>query len=746
MDRDPGLAGACDRCGADALQHRFDKQLGSAAVGAVNAGWCPTRKYACDKMRHGVATVPGWPRVAMLPAPSVVLAMAAARVEMPPEEDRAMLFLVDSSSESEGDSEALSQANASTEFHAALRSLYRLQYPVYDVLAETGKMKIPVQRGCMVAHVLVLAYLLSPASPATTAYAIKVHGWLELCRKHLEQENPRSTLSSILRPGTVWCGQRGCLDMRGFATASVEERVINSVKKRSGPKEYMKLRVEDLRLETENKSAQQSEALKVLEETEVSLDTKWEDLKFDDLDKVEVLLEVEEEFEHVISDADSDAISSVQGVIDYLQKAQANNTWSLGTLRSSEDDGLYSPKAPSGLACVEETAGGPEAISCIAGDFAARRSAEDLLYAYSAEHQIFFSMVMASIRQVVTSKAPLLHVNVRSKDLSTPVLHHTVAAVAFIAAMRMKVRARKEKPLWAAYFQALCSKARPSAVYLYSIFFWREELSKLSTKALSHAIIPRYLPSREKVLNVFLSETFLYAWEKKDLELASSALPSASSKAEEDIGTNASFVTGMAAAGCFWMALQDLEEKFRLLLRQEEEAKTPQKSRQERRIIDVNSFGPVRPLEPARLKLKVAWSLDQCSIRGPLLQQKDKNWESGSRVVVDTHGIDSGSSPREVTAEMFTNKAKSEIDKVAYDLTEFLGKHPGGDPILRQFAFKDASKAFHKAKHSMLLGLQDDLKAKMQMQTYCIGPMVQELQEMFWEFRSLAVPLASAAS
>ncbi|CAE7727249.1 acpP [Symbiodinium sp. KB8] len=660
MDRDPGLAGACDRCGADALQHRFDKQLGSAAVGAVNAGWCPTRKYACDKMRHGVATVPGWPRVAMLPAPSVVLAMAAARVEMPPEEDRAMLFLVDSSSESEGDSEALSQANASTEFHAALRSLYRLQYPgkngsrtlspnvdldigsgpvffykrtqkyTFQIRGRNNGRREAGWRHDKPLGVVPLVRAYYWGVKNRTAYAIKVHGWLELCRKHLEQENPRSTLSSILRPGTVWCGQRG------FATASVEERVINSVKK------YMKLRVEDLRLETENKSAQQSEALKVLEETEVSLDTKWEDLKFDDLDKVEVLLEVEEEFEHVISDADSDAISSVQGVIDYLQKAQANNTWSLGTLRSSEDDGLYSPKAPSGLACVEETAGGPEAISCIAGDFAARRSAEDLLYAYSAEHQIFFSMVMASIRQVVTSKAPLLHVNVRSKDLSTPVLHHTVAAVAFIAAMRMKVRARKEKPLWAAYFQALCSKARPSAVYLYSIFFWREELSKLSTKALSHAIIPRYLPSREKVLNVFLSETFLYAWEKKDLELASSALPSASSKAEEDIGTNASFVTGMAAAGCFWMALQDLEEKFRLLLRQEEEAKTPQKSRQERRIIDVNSFGPVRPLEPARLKLKVAWSLDQCSIRGPLLQQKDKNWESGSRVVVDTHGIDSG--------------------------------------------------------------------------------------------------------
>ncbi|CAE7312163.1 acpP, partial [Symbiodinium necroappetens] len=581
-------------------------------------------------MRHGVATVPGWPRVAMLPAPLVVLAMAAdaadtqpdrlldrvsrlplppqpswaflelqARVEMPPEEDRAMLFLVgeampimvDSSSESEGDSEereegvvpgecinrvpcrlevlvqvAVPQARMDPARSAQMLTL-TLASAVYDVLAETGKMKIPVQRGSgpvffykrtqkhtfqiggrnnrrsggyydTEAEALAAAKRVGGTTSHLEWFHLSVHGWLELCRKHLEQENPRrlngpegtkaaedsdlsaqfsaharsvdvssakhprSTLSSILRPGTVWCGQRGCLDMRGFATASVEERVINSVKKRSGPKEYMKLRVEDLRLETENKSAQQSEALKVLEETEVSLDTKWEDLKFDDLDKVEVLLEVEEEFEHVISDADSDAISSVQGVIDYLQKAQANNTWSLGTLGSSEDDGLYSPKAPSGLACVEETAGGPEAISCIAGDFAARRSAEDLLYAYSAEHQIFFSMAAGHwiiaiwedrknwtfLRGGLTVQDTVSFLDLREgSDPSSflwqaYLLHHTVAAVAFIAAMRMKVRARKEKPLLAAYFQALCSKARPSAVYLYSIFFWREELSKLSTK------------------------------------------------------------------------------------------------------------------------------------------------------------------------------------------------------------------------------------------------------------------------
>ncbi|CAK9017280.1 unnamed protein product [Durusdinium trenchii] len=82
----------------------------------------------------------------------------------------------------------------------------------------------------------------------------------------------------------------------------------------------------------------------------------------------------------------------------------------------------------------------------------------------------------------------------------------------------------------------------------------------------------------------------------------------------------------------------------------------------------------------------------------------------------------------QVTPELFASKVQGEsgelwleIDNVAYDLTEFIGKHPGGDQILRQFAGKDASKAFHKAKHSM--------KAKMQMQMYCVGPMMKELKE-----------------
>mmetsp|Transcript_39491 Transcript_39491/g.73628 ORF Transcript_39491/g.73628 Transcript_39491/m.73628 type:complete len:134 (+) Transcript_39491:88-489(+) len=100
-----------------------------------------------------------------------------------------------------------------------------------------------------------------------------------------------------------------------WASGSTQDRVIASVKR------YVEVRKDDLIRDTDNTTPARSEVLKALE-SEVSLETKWDDLKFDDLDKVEVLLEVEEEFNHVIGDTDADGISSVKEVIDYLEKAQ----------------------------------------------------------------------------------------------------------------------------------------------------------------------------------------------------------------------------------------------------------------------------------------------------------------------------------------------------------------------------------------------------------------------------------------
>eukprot|EP00927_Polykrikos_kofoidii_P029651 TRINITY_DN25614_c0_g1_i1.p1 TRINITY_DN25614_c0_g1~~TRINITY_DN25614_c0_g1_i1.p1 ORF type:complete len:1009 (+),score=124.85 TRINITY_DN25614_c0_g1_i1:422-3028(+) len=61
-----------------------------------------------------------------------------------------------------------------------------------------------------------------------------------------------------------------------------------------------------------------------------------------------------------------------------------------------------------------------------------------------------------------------------------------------------------------------------------------------------------------------------------------------------------------------------------------------------------------------------------------------------------------------------------EIDGTAYDITSFLKEHPGGDVVLRKHAGKDASEAFHRARHSA--------SAKMHMLKYMIGPIRRPLE------------------
>mmetsp|Transcript_62629 Transcript_62629/g.123800 ORF Transcript_62629/g.123800 Transcript_62629/m.123800 type:complete len:163 (+) Transcript_62629:107-595(+) len=101
--------------------------------------------------------------------------------------------------------------------------------------------------------------------------------------------------------------------IRKFAAAqpSLEERVISAVNKYAG------MRKEELN--NQDDAEDKTKALEALSR-EVTVDTKWDDLGFDDLDKVEVLLEVEEEFNHVIPDDDADRIMSVRESIEYLKK------------------------------------------------------------------------------------------------------------------------------------------------------------------------------------------------------------------------------------------------------------------------------------------------------------------------------------------------------------------------------------------------------------------------------------------
>jgi len=43
------------------------------------------------------------------------------------------------------------------------------------------------------------------------------------------------------------------------------------------------------------------------------------------------------------------------------------------------------------------------------------------------------------------------------------------------------------------------------------------------------------------------------------------------------------------------------------------------------------------------------------------------------------------------------------VDKNVYDVTNFLGEHPGGEKILKRFAGKDASKQFWKFHNASVL-------------------------------------------
>mmetsp|Transcript_37443 Transcript_37443/g.87025 ORF Transcript_37443/g.87025 Transcript_37443/m.87025 type:complete len:150 (-) Transcript_37443:54-503(-) len=119
---------------------------------------------------------------------------------------------------------------------------------------------------------------------------------------------PSARAGLALAP-TLLLGRTMCAGEQG----SVEDRVIKAVKG------YVEMRKGDLMDETIKCSGNRESMLEALSQ-KVTVATKWDDLGFDDLDRVEVLLEVEDEFEHVIPDDISEKISSVQESVEYLTK------------------------------------------------------------------------------------------------------------------------------------------------------------------------------------------------------------------------------------------------------------------------------------------------------------------------------------------------------------------------------------------------------------------------------------------
>eukprot|EP00812_Abedinium_dasypus_P011026 NODE_4609_length_657_cov_77.564784.p1 GENE.NODE_4609_length_657_cov_77.564784~~NODE_4609_length_657_cov_77.564784.p1 ORF type:complete len:175 (+),score=54.78 NODE_4609_length_657_cov_77.564784:3-527(+) len=97
------------------------------------------------------------------------------------------------------------------------------------------------------------------------------------------------------------------------ASAKVESTIIKAVK------DYVSLRHKEMSDDVSSGSKNLEFSTLALPDM-VTKTSTWDSLGFDDLDKVEVLLEVEEAFEHMISDDDADRIASVEQAITYFQK------------------------------------------------------------------------------------------------------------------------------------------------------------------------------------------------------------------------------------------------------------------------------------------------------------------------------------------------------------------------------------------------------------------------------------------
>mmetsp|Transcript_43407 Transcript_43407/g.80872 ORF Transcript_43407/g.80872 Transcript_43407/m.80872 type:complete len:149 (-) Transcript_43407:98-544(-) len=100
--------------------------------------------------------------------------------------------------------------------------------------------------------------------------------------------------------------------VRSFSSAApLEDRIIAAVKR------YIEARKDDLTRDNDVDTATREEILKGFDK-DITTGTTWDDLNFDEVDKVEVLLEIEEEFNHVMPDTVADHLTSVQEVIEYL--------------------------------------------------------------------------------------------------------------------------------------------------------------------------------------------------------------------------------------------------------------------------------------------------------------------------------------------------------------------------------------------------------------------------------------------
>lgn len=344
-----------------------------------------------------------------------------------------------------------------------------------------------------------------------------------------------------------------------------------------------------------------------------------------------------------------------------------------------------------------------------------------LLFAFTQEHQVFFSMAVAhwliSVWEDMTCWT-FLRAGLAAKDVETPgvgepsqfllrayVVHHVTAAVAFaivlflhactgiglfglifeLPVLLMNHRefcvCADSPPTWFRDFMSIDSfwrtltlffvlgRGGPSLVYIYSIFFWSDDLQRLPSE---EQFFFHFMSIFFTVLNYLLINTFLAAWSKKDLGLA---------------------------------RLKDEEEQQPTDCETGSEMTAPQQ--------ESSSSPPPEAVDP----------------------------EKAAKYMLKTHPADVLKIISE--SEEYSGQVWFEIDSILYNVTDFLDTHPGGGAVLRKFAGKDASQAFQKVKHSM--------RAKMMMQRYCEGPIMKpptsyRIFEHMQEFRGIQTAVLQLAT
>mmetsp|Transcript_2665 Transcript_2665/g.3209 ORF Transcript_2665/g.3209 Transcript_2665/m.3209 type:complete len:137 (-) Transcript_2665:22-432(-) len=131
--------------------------------------------------------------------------------------------------------------------------------------------------------------------------------------RHFSRRLPSGLLAEVSTAPSVFRVHGATRACAGVNAGDIEGRVLKAVKK------YIAMREEELKTAEEDPTGNKAEVLEALKQ-DVTAATSFDDLKFDAFDKVEVVLEIEEEFQHVIPDDEADQMGSVPQVIEYIQK------------------------------------------------------------------------------------------------------------------------------------------------------------------------------------------------------------------------------------------------------------------------------------------------------------------------------------------------------------------------------------------------------------------------------------------